>query len=266
MKNILKNTMFLGLLIFLIMVSQIIPCTIFCVSDQNRNIVLTGNNEDGFNSKTLLWFQPAESKKYGVIFWSYNDGFPQGGMNNQGLFFDGTANKFLPVKSSLHKPRINPLVLIKTMMETCASVKEVLLYIDKYNLKDLKKSQLFIADKTGDAAIIEGDVIIRKKENFLIATNFYHSLVKDKKYTCERYKTAKKMIENNKKFSIDFACSVLNAVKQDFTQYSTVCNLQKKEIFLYHKRDFEKVVKIDLIKELKKGSQTIKIASLFEKQ
>ena len=48
------------------------------------------------------------------------------------------------------------------VMETCANVAEALMLISRYNLSHMSPYQTFIADQTGDAAIIEGDAVIHK--------------------------------------------------------------------------------------------------------
>jgi len=80
-------------------------CTIFSWSDDR--MALGGNNEDGINPYTHLWHVPREGGeiyyadgnytapwiggKYARNYCGYIDLFPQGGMNETGLFFDGSA-------------------------------------------------------------------------------------------------------------------------------------------------------------------------------
>src|SRR5262245_30333922 len=65
------------------------PCTIFLLTDTNH--VLFCNNEDWSNTKTRIWFVPAEAKRYGCVYVGFDDGFPQGGMNTEGLASDWVA-------------------------------------------------------------------------------------------------------------------------------------------------------------------------------
>ncbi len=166
MKKLSSLTTIISLfLLFTTISAPIYSCTIFCASRDGK--VLVGNNEDGFNTQTKIWFVPPAKDQFGYATWSYNDGFPQGGMNDQGLFFDGTANRKLPVTGSLHKPKINPKYLILQLLTTCATVDDALKHLDKYNLEDLKRSQLFLCDSSGNAVIVEGDKIVRKKKDHL---------------------------------------------------------------------------------------------------
>ncbi len=73
------------------------------------------------------------------------------------------------------------------------------------------------------------------------------------------------MLTENKKISIPLFTSILNAVKQPFTQYSVVCQLKEKIIYLYHARNFKKATKINLKEELKKGHANYDIPSFLSR-
>src|SRR5262245_49989976 len=64
-------------------------CTIFLLTDTDH--VLFCNNEDWSNTKTRIWFVPAEAKHYGCVYVGFDDGFPQGGLNTEGLASDWVA-------------------------------------------------------------------------------------------------------------------------------------------------------------------------------
>ena len=61
-------------------------CTVFSASDGTTS--LAGNNEDFYNPSTRVWFEPREDGKYGRVYFGFDDFRRQGGMNDQGLFFD----------------------------------------------------------------------------------------------------------------------------------------------------------------------------------
>ncbi|MFA9452999.1 MAG: hypothetical protein ACERK6_03715 [Candidatus Aminicenantaceae bacterium] len=73
----------------LIVVSTAQPCTFFMST--LKGITYFGNNEDFSDEKTNIWFIPAQEGKFGYMYFSYDNGWPQGGMNDQGLCFDGDA-------------------------------------------------------------------------------------------------------------------------------------------------------------------------------
>ncbi len=62
-------------------------CTVFYAS--SGDLALAGGNEDSFNPLTRAWFIPASDGRHGRVYFGYDDGLPQAGLNDQGLFFDG---------------------------------------------------------------------------------------------------------------------------------------------------------------------------------
>lgn len=242
----------------------LLACTVFYASDGEMS--LGGNNEDGQNPNTKVRFLPPEEGKYGRVYFEYHNFVPQGGMNDQGLFFDHTATGPLDAVLSKHKegPKRNP---VHEVMETCSTVEEALKVYDKYNLQFMREFQTILGDKYGDSAIIEGDVIIRKQGKHQVLTNFHQSKVKSGKYTCERYNIATEMLENADNISVDLFRRILAAVHQEGskTLYSNIYDLRRGIIYLYHFHNYENVVEIDLKEELKKGKQTHDLPSLFPK-
>jgi hypothetical protein len=88
----------------LILTSQrALACTGLVVQDGER--VLVGNNEDWFNPRTKIWFIQPVGDRYGSVFFGFDNYWPQGGMNQKGLFFDGFALKPKAVDEPEAKPR-----------------------------------------------------------------------------------------------------------------------------------------------------------------
>jgi hypothetical protein len=63
----------------------IYSCTIFMASKGGKTLV--GNNEDFIDPESYVWFLPSENGKYGRVYFGFGIGLPQGGMNDQGLFW-----------------------------------------------------------------------------------------------------------------------------------------------------------------------------------
>jgi len=110
---------------------NLLSCTIFNAT--KSGITLVGNNEDGTDPITYVWFSPAEKSKYGRVYFGLSDKWPQGGMNDRGLFYDGTACPLLEVKKSKNKPIYNGN-LSEKILEECSTVDEALELLGKYNL------------------------------------------------------------------------------------------------------------------------------------
>ena len=166
------------LVLLLVCVSvQSYPCTIFSIVRDGK--VFVGNNEDERREYTAKsWFIQPRDGKYGCVLFGWADGWAQGGMNDQGLFFDGNALKYAIMKSQPDKPLFfkdrDP---VRTFMEECATVDDVVKLLTNFNLKGFNNGQCHFADKTGDAAVIGADkngdlFVIRKKGTFQVSTNF----------------------------------------------------------------------------------------------
>ena len=62
-------------------------CSVLYATD--GELALGGNNEDYINPLTKVWFIPGEGGSFGRVYFGFADYHAQGGMNDQGLFFDG---------------------------------------------------------------------------------------------------------------------------------------------------------------------------------
>jgi hypothetical protein len=260
---------------------HIFACTGFFAT--KGEVVLVGNNEDYFNTtQTKIVVKPPEGNKYGRLFFGFGSstphyGFgefnPQGGMNDQGLFFDCFGTPPLPVKESVYKPKFKDHPF-EVLLAECATVEDVLVKFNNYNLDFMKKFQIFIADKTGQSAIIEGDKIIRKSGWYQVVTNFYHSKPSLGGYPCNRYKTALRILERSQDVSIEQFKKILEKTHAENikykghiveTLYSNIYDLQNGLIYIYDHHNFANEVFIDLNMELKKGKRSYDIQSLFTK-
>jgi hypothetical protein len=243
-------------------------CTIFVAG--RDGIVLAGNNEDnaaGFNPDTRIRFLPPQHGRFGIMFLGYADGSPQGGMNDQGLFFDGAALpngaqlllgdrsgrtailEFAPDKrTALIKDE--GAQLIDAMMSRSATVEGALVILTKRF--EEKGIQFTVLHGSGD---------------FQVATNFQQSVTPPAKITCERYKAAAKMLSEGRALSVELFRSILRATHQDGefkTFYSNICDLKHGVIYLYKGGNFDKVVELHLDEELKKGERELKISECFK--
>lgn len=244
-------------------------CSAFIAEEDG--LILVGNNEDYYNPFTVMHFVKGEEGKLGFVYFGYDDLNPQGGMNEAGLVFDFFATEHYPVKKSLDKPEYQGNLYTK-IMEECRTVKEALDVLDQYNLKHMETFMTFLADQKGDAAIVEGDKIIRKSGNYQIVTNFYQSQIPNGvkangNSQCWRYAQAKIMLRDGTPFNKQKAKDLLSAVSQKGrakTLYSNIYDVKNQIVYLYHFHDFDHEVVIDLKKELQKEDQGyIEIPKLF---
>jgi hypothetical protein len=235
------------------------PCTVFLAA--REGVVLAGNNEDYTDKDTRVWFHPAAEHSFGRVYFGFGNGFPQGGMNDHGLFFDGLAleNKIeaAPGRESFEGN------LIDKAMQECSTVAEVVALFERYDFPALASGQLFVGDATGDAAILERQSIIRKRDANLVATNFNQSMIPPEKATCPRYRKANEMLQAAPDLTVDLIHDVLDAVHQGSTVYSNVYDLVHRDVFLFLSHDFATVVQFNLDEELKKGERELRLPEYF---
>jgi len=243
-------------------------CIMFTKTDGEKTLV--ANNEDWTNPDAKVSFEPAENDEFGCIFFGFNFApnvfVPQGGMNDKGLVYDGMSADHLKILNSKDKEYFEGNLIYKAM-KSCSSVEEVINLFDKYNIDFLESAQLMFVDKDGNSVIIEGDKKITKVKDYQLATNFYISQIKeDDKIPCERYKLADKLLQKCETTIEDFR-KILSATHQEGdwggTQYSQIYDIKEKAIYLYHFHNYENVVKINLVDELRKGKRLIDLATLF---
>ena len=238
-------------------------CTGLVMQDGGR--VLVGNNEDWFNPRTKIWFIQPINGRYGSIFFGFDNFWAQGGMNQKGLFFDGFALKPKPVAGAAVKPRFKGN-LIKEMMATCATVEEALALLDRYSLSFMNHFQLFIADASGDAAIVEAEAVIRKQGAYQVVTNFRQSETNPAAISCPRYLTARDMLEKCREDRMDCVRKILDATHQEekaLTLYSNIYDLNARRVYVYHFHNFQDEVVIDLEAALAGKTGVIDLPTLF---
>lgn len=247
-------------------------CTIF-YSNDGKN-VFAGNNEDFLNDRDPeVWFCPSSKGEYGYAQWGFKYSIfkakwiPQGGMNEKGLFMDGTAvveTENLKEKGKKNTGRF----FFNSILKKCATVDDVISLLENYNIKHLEKGQIFIVDKTGDFAIIDNNKITRRSsENYKVVTNFRASNPSLGGYPCKRFSKATKLLNQNNIASIDNFENILNSVHQSdkmySTIYSTIGDLKNGELYIYNFHNYEKSYKINLSDELKKGKHRFYLKDLF---
>ena len=258
---------FLLFILLLVSESVLFPCTMFVATD--NDLTLVGNNEDGFNPIVRAHFYPGSEGTYGRVYFCHDDGYPQGGMNDQGLVFDGFATSYFPLKEQVGKPIFRGNLSSLAMRE-CATVDEVISLYKSYNLKSQRMEyyQLMFADRQGNSVIIEGDRFHLNRREVQVVTGFYLStLKKDQPIPCKRYKIARTML---KKYPVNVTTfeKILAAVSQNLgtgrTIYSNIYDVRKGIIYIYYFGNFTRPVIIHLQEELKKGYRKVDFNRYFK--
>ncbi|MDO8056001.1 MAG: hypothetical protein Q6361_04005 [Candidatus Hermodarchaeota archaeon] len=248
-------------------------CTIFTVSIGDR--VYFGNNEDyrlwGINA----WFVPAQtistlagdSSIYGAVFFGFDDnddpadGYPQGGMNDQGLCMDGNGLSYYSLNP--HPERLNQQwALLAEVLWVCATVDEVEAWFLTHNIGSTMNYQLHFADATGDAVVISAgpdqELAFTQigVDTCLVSTNINVADPTRDVFDCWRYSTAMAMLtvmHSASDLTVEACRDVLAAVHQDgtyATKYSNVFDCVSHDIYLWYDRDYTQAAVMNLDSEL----------------
>ena len=249
-----------------------IACSGFMV--KNGENVLIGHNKDWWNPETTMYVYPTEENIHGRMFFEITFPHPfnsnyrvlAGGMNDQGLCFESFVTPFNLASFELFKPPLfkNP---VDKLMQEYSTVEEVIAFIESHNLFFLNYilafGQIFVADQTGDAVIIEGDELIRINGDYQICTNFLQSNPSLGNYPCWRYEYLTNAFEQNTSLSVPYFTSLLEYV-QIYPQYSWIFNPNNLSLYVYHFHDFDQLIHFDLNKEFTKNAYSFELATLFE--
>ncbi len=252
-------------------------CTIFTASFGDT--VLFGNNEDYTNPDTYYWVNPPSEGNYGGLFFGFDNLFPQGGVNEKGLCYDGNALPPTPMNPHPELPA-PPGQFIFLVMQKCSTVEEAINLIQGYYWGDGSLNcQIHFADATGDAVVIsasaDGEFAFTRKEKgdgYLVSTNFNLANPDNRigPPPCRRYDTAAAMLEEIKDeddLTIAYFKSILDAVHTQSssvnTQYSNIFDLRNGIIYIYYFHQFDEVVELNLAAELARGEHTTPIRDLF---
>jgi hypothetical protein len=243
-------------------------CTTFYGYDGQN--ALAGNNEDMFNPLIYAWFIPASPGRFGRVYFGYDDFVPQGGLNDQGVFFDGQSLPYKAMPVTSQRPHFpgGDLALIDEIMSRSASAQDVLDIAGRWNWLGGEYGQNLFGDRLGHSVIIDGDTILSRQGPFQIATNF--RLVSQPNPPWpegeERYGTVADMLTQDDHYSVDLFRRALDASHQEGyspTLYSQVYELNTGTIHLYLYHDFEHEVVLRLTDELAKGPHVVALQDLF---
>ncbi len=259
-------------------------CTIFTVSIGDK--ALFCNNEDLQLPNTYLWFIPSQEYNsssgtkptYGAVFVGFDnnhhqaDGYVQGGMNTQGLCFDGNGLPVIPMNP--HPELEETHIYYHIHLEIpwiCSNINETINYYQTHNFGSAIACQSHYADASGDAVVVSGNsegeraYTSKGNVNFLISTNFNRAYPENGYGYCTRYLKALNMlgyIKSEGSVTVDACDDVLRAVSNSQTSYSYIFDPVTHDIYIYYNRNFENYIKLNLDRELAKvgfgatGAQT----------
>jgi len=247
-------------------------CTIFSVTQDARTYVAA--NEDWTTDRFYLQVQPAEGKNHGTFVFGVDnpEKYPFSGFNDQGLFFD------LASASQAQAPKLDPKKetrdnrIYVRMLESCSYVTEAIEFLNRFNITGLQRHHIMVVDRDGLSAVMEGtpegQVVIRKRGRYQLITNFLLSTAEDSRLPKSgRFAVADRMLTEMEKPTIEALRSILRETRTTSGRYPTVfssiIDLSDLRLYLYYKGDFDKVVVLDMRKELERGKRVRRLTSSF---
>ncbi len=248
-------------------------CTIFTATIGST--VFFGNNEDYRLWGTYAWFVPSQEiqkttgmeRIYGAVFFGFDenddpaDGYPQGGMNDQGLCMDGNGLSEYTINPHYERPPPYAALLAELLWD-CATVSEVILWFQTHTIGSNMPYQLHFADATGDAVVVsagpDNEIAFTRinTANYLISTNINVADPTRDVFDCWRYSTATNSlasISTEAELTVEACRDVLDAVHQNgqyATKYSNIFDPVHRLIYLYYDRDYTEVATLSLDGEL----------------
>lgn len=259
------------LTIFLLSLTILIfPCS--AVTKNNGDKVFIGGNLDWGNPYAQVKFAPAKNGKNGVIYFGNSlDQAIQGlwGVNDKGLVVTSLSTPYKKIRRSIFKKDYEGHFYLKILKE-CNSIEEVIKLVNKFEKGYLSVEQIFITDKTGNSAIIDGKKTIKRDDNYQIVTNFIQPLDEIDRAPCYRYRALKKNIEktplNVSGFEQLLQLSKQSPGSQCPTIVSFIANLKEMELNIYHFGDFENKITFNIEEELNKPAKMINLSDVLPNQ
>ena len=250
MRTILRVSILLG---WLLPWSVTFACTVFTAT--NEKTTLVGNNEDMFHAGSKVEFHASQDGKYGRVFFGMGRNLHQGGMNEQGLFFDCVAVG--PAERTLPKTKPDcPGGLVERALEDCATIGDVIELFDRYDSTYMSSYVTIFVDALGEGLVAQGGIIQKKDRGFFAVG------------VGER--TANERLGKRPDLSVDLFRSIASDAHVEGvvkTLYSNIYDLRNKVIYLYYYYDFDRPLKIELPAYLRdKGTCTLDLAGLFSER
>lgn len=248
-------------------------CTIFCARDQHGQ-VWAGNNEDFYYFDFTTWIRvrPKTDSTLSFLYFGYaNTPFPQGGVNEAGLFYDGNAVEATPPKSEDNKipfPENGEHAMLLFILGHCKTVPEAIELFRRYETPWMASAQINLADRQGNMGIVTADSAWLTAGNFQVSTN-YNLAHDDEDYKrCWRYPIAHSMLSSSEP---DFElmtkiCDSTSQRKGAITIYSNVHNLTTGEMWLYYSWDYENPYKTTFDEIVALGDTVVFFRDLFAHQ
>jgi hypothetical protein len=228
-----------------------------------------GNNEDHWNANTRMWFEKGSAAKYGCMYIGYDNMYPQGAMNDQGLMYDGFAMdeyvKFVEPKKPVFKAD-----MMDDIMTTCKNVNEVRDFLTNYDLISMRSGMVMFVDRSGAYLVVQADTLILGNDANYLLSNFCPARTPDlDAVNIPFYQKGRKLMRAKVDTSLSYLTSLSDTLHQEWplngagTLYTTIYDLNAGIIHLYFYHDYSQSLSINLQEQLSKADTVLVIPALF---
>ena len=253
-------------------------CTVLTIAKDGR--VFFGGNDDYINRDSYYWVDPSGPGRYGVVWIGEPDNVQQG-VNERGLAYD--ANGLPRVAVNPHAERSGAAggyaSYPSLILHECASVEEVVAWVNSHRWRSFMHDQMHFADASGDAVVIsagvDGELVFTRKprgDGLLVSTNFnVANPANATSYPCWRYDRAsellRRLMDGSHELTAPDAAGVLDAVHMgagaSWTVSSLVADLTAGVIYLYYFHQFDRPVELSISEELAHPREPGPLSALF---
>lgn len=253
-------------------------CTVFTISKGEQ--VFFGGNDDYINPDSYYWVDPGDDQNYGAIWIGQPDNVQQG-VNEHGLAYD--ANGLPRVDVNQHSERIpvsgGYTIYPIHILHECATVEEVITWVNTHRWHSYMHDQMQFADATGDAVIIsagtDGELVFTRKplgDGFLVSTNFnVANPANGFGYPCWRYDRVQELlgqlVNQGDQLTARDATNVLDSVHMgggtSWTIESLVADLPNGLVYLYYFHQFDRPVLLNVKEEIASQRSPGPLSELF---
>lgn len=242
-------------------------CTIVSGIDKFGNTWVMNNEDFPHTYTNYLNVFPLTKNTLGYITLTYGSptGNIQGGANEAGLFYDYNDISTYEYKLSQGKKQFDGDMGLY-LLQHCKSVPEFLKLWETYYNQGMNSSQMHVADKFGNLAVITPDTIIISKGH-LTSTNFKLCGSDNGIGKCWRFPIAEKQIADNGVSQKTLLSIAKSTARGEFTTtvYTNIHNLSTGQILFYLAEDYEHAWDTNIFQLLKGGEQHILLATKFPK-
>ncbi len=256
--------------------SDVRRCTILTVSQGNR--VFFGANDDYINRDQTYWVDPGSATHYGAIYFGEPDNVQQG-FNEKGLAYDANGLPKVPVTSHPGQEPVHGgyASYLLHILRECATVEEVIAWVQEHRWHTAMHDQMHFADATGDAVVIgvgpDGKVAFTRKpdgDSFLVSTNFNVANPSNGEYPCWRYSRAEEMlsrIESQEELTAEHVASIMDAVhvesRSGWTLHTLVADLPQGLVYSYVMFQYDAPIVLDVAAEIARAPAPGPLSALF---